>query len=370
MHVCATDSFTEGVGCATDQTICSVTGVASGANAQCNDGDVSNETGVLVPVPTAHTTGESVYIFLEDNHDFKDIGIGPSYDYDVTDVDPYIDSPGSYSTSTPITLTAGDSTSYQYTVTVKDDNADTDLVTPITGVIYDTAVHTLSVGDCNPSDENECYTVSCALSGNSDGNDNEATATCNFSIWFNANASANWKGHVNPEDERGAITNEDDSNVITINALSAITATQSSIDYGTLAVGKTSATGVEVSMGNVGNQEIDVTLDGTSMSGSVGASSIAASQQKWHFTSDTFDWDDPESGAGPYILETSASSPGGPGDGCLNRNLLIRSDHSSTSNNESTWFKLRVPSPQTPGTYTGSNTISATASDQCTGTQY
>jgi len=189
-------------------------------------------------------------------------------------------------------------------------------------------------------------------------------------VWFNADASANWEVQAKPTDGLGQETGFADSNVnLTNAALQGIDIVETSIAYGTVSIGGTS-TGQETSMGNVGNQILDVLISGDNMCTdypTCSGNTIAAGQQKWHQSSATFDWDTAEANPGPWILKTS-SSAGAETAGCTNRDIAVRNDHTLTTTNESVFWKIRIPSSQAAGSYTGANTFAATANTSCTGT--
>jgi len=231
------------------------------------------------------------------------------------------------------------------------------------------------------ADENDCYIdSSCTLNSgtiSSDGSgktatgsDNELTATCNFTAWFNANEANTgmdpdptefWEVHANPSDGMRIGDEADSENNITVNSLAALDVVQASIAYGTVEIGATSL-GQETAVGNVGNQVLDILVDGTNMTD--GSNTIPRAQQKYHHESGTFDW----TTAG-YVLIESAGV-GNEVQGCLNRDIDIRDIHDATATNESVFWKLRVPGAQSAGSYAGANTFATTADDTCTGTEY
>jgi hypothetical protein len=100
-----------------------------------------------------------------------------------------------------------------------------------------------------------------------------------------------------------------------------------------------------------------------------GSYSIPAAQQKWYQTSDPFDWDASPADKGPFALTETPSGTTATG-GCINRNILVRPVHDSSSTNESVYWKLRIPASQQAGSYSGQNTFSTTAGDTCTGTEF
>jgi uncharacterized delta-60 repeat protein len=352
MYVCSTDSFVSGACAAT--TLCSASGVASGANAQCSING-------LVPIPTMHGH-YPIYIFLKDSHGFMDAGTSNTQYYDVTNTPPYITQSTDYSTSA-ITLTAGVSTPKTYTVTVKDDNGDTD-ITGTTAVLYDSNGHNLTAGTCAASD-NWCVhaDATCTLSNNTSGTDNTATATCQFTPWYDADYSSGWKMHANPADSSGAVTNQTDSDAIATNALAAINIEQTAIAYGTIVLGGTSDA-QPTRLQNYGNQVIDALIYGTDMARAGGGASIPAGQQKW-YRDNTLDWD-----TTGHALQTSASA-GNEANGCSNRNLAVRAAHDTSSDqaeDQTLYWKLRIPASQTAGSYSGTDTFASTAGNTCSGT--
>ena len=239
----------------------------------------------------------------------------------------------------------------------------------------------LANGTCTPN-EKDCYAEpACLLSNNTSGTDNTATATCNFSdiegnpVWFNANYSLNWRLHLNPADgttgSPRAVTGQTDSAAISTNQLAAIDIATESINYGSLTIGGVSS-GQNVSMGNAGNQVIDVLVKGTDMTS--GANTIPAGQQYFHESTQDFTWG---SGNGGFALQSVNPLTGctptvdcAEAQGCLNRDLLVRTVHNNTSLNEDLWWKVKIPAIQTIGTYAGANTFSSAAPDTCTGTGY
>jgi hypothetical protein len=323
----------------------------------------------LVSVPTAHGDyGFKVYV--EDNHNFPAVGTD-SQTYTVTDVPPQVMSYSGPDTPAP---SAGGSDDISFIVTIHDDNGDND-VTSVNGVFYDTAAKSLTSGLC-ASAEKDCYLAATCTPANvstpagtgktAAGTDNELTASCTVTVWFNADYSDGWKAHVNVSDGTHDITSSADSGAVTNPALLGINVTEAGIVYGTVAIGGTSQA-VETSMGNMGNQTLDVYVNGTPMTS--GSYSIPVSQQKWYHTSAPFDWDASPGNEGPFALAETPSGTTAAG-GCVNRNILVRPVHDSSSTNESVYWKLRIPSSQQAGSYSGQNTFSTTSGDTCTGAEF
>jgi hypothetical protein len=363
MYICSSDTTNfnyDANSCTGGSMICSVSNVdPNNANAVCTGG--AN----LIAIPTAHGDyGFKVYV--KDSYNLAADGAN-SQTYTVTDVPPTL---VSYTTTdTPAPL-AGGSDTMDFKALIQDDNGEAD-ITAADGSFFDSnATQNWTNGLC-ASDELKCFNAtSCALN-TAIGDSSQAEADCSVTMWFNANASTGWKAHINATDQLGKVINFADSDGITNPPLSGIDVIQSGIAYGSLAVGGTSSL-VETSIGNVGNQAIDVLLNGNNMCTDYPTCSgyqMPAGQQKWYHTNTDFNWDDPATGPGPYALVNQASSSGNPGDaeGCLNMDIAVRTDHASTSTNESIWWKIKVPATQHTGSYSGQNTFSSASADTCTG---
>ena len=342
MYVCSSNSFVDGQ-CA-DTTLCTATGVPSGGQAQCSAEN-------MVPVPTPHGT-YNVFVFVKDNHGFQGTGTS-TQGYDVEDVPPEL--VGYTATDAPHP-SAGGSDTVDFSVSLTDANGDND-VTNIKGVFFDPAAVT---HDC-AANENNCYIHSiCNLTGVT-GTDNALGADCQVTVWFNADAS-NWDVQAEATDGTGNTDFADAGVSLTNPSLQGIDVTEGSISYGTIVIGGTSS-GQETSMGNVGNETLDVYVSGTAMT--AGSYTIPAAQQKWHHSSSTFDWDATATpDIGPFALVTLPSGTEDSG-GCLNKNILVRTVHGTPDTNQSIFWKLRIPTGQQAGSYTGQNTFSTTSGNTC-----
>jgi len=342
MHVCSTDGFSGGA--CTGTTLCKITGVRGEGNAQCI---VEGQ----VPVPTAHGSYD-VYVFLVDSHGMQGSGYNPR-SYSVADVSPEFIS---YTSGPAPSISAGGSDVMDYSVTFRDVNGDND-VTNLKGVFFNPDAVTRH---CTAS-ENNCYIhESCTLTG-VDG-DEELGADCASTVWFNADA-ADWDIEATASDGMGPLYFADAGKSLTIGPLSGIDMADSGLVYGIVVIGGTSQSKI-TSMGNAGNQILDVMVDGDAMT--YGFYNIAVGQQKWNWRETPFDWN-----IDGYALK-DFSSIGGESDGCLNRNIGVRTDHSNSSltptgTNEAIWWKLRVPTDQQPGPYLGTITFSSTGSEMCSG---
>ena len=361
MYICsdATTAFDYSTNTCTNGTlICSDTAV----NPTTTDASCDETGNTLVPIPTAHGS-DNIKVYVEDNHDFASSGTNQQ-SYTVSDVEPYVLNSSDFTLNSPVTLTAGTTTSYHFTTLIRDDNGDNDLLTTnVSAVIYDADRVELTNGLCS-SDQNDCYNdSSCTISNNDSGTDNTATAQCDFDISFNANASSNWVAHINPKDGNTTSENELSSSPFTVNALLSNNILESSISYGSVSLGSVSADKV-IHIQNTGNTKLDVLLSGTDMSCDTPASCsgqvLESSQQKWHIVDNDFTWSDGESGDGPYILDTSSSSSGG-ASGCVNLDAVNRFNNTSTDTDLTLNFKIKLNSTEYSGDYSGTNTFTATS---------
>jgi len=369
MYVCSGEADMGGVTTAFDYSantctggtlLCSDTGVnPTTTDATCDD------TNSTLTIPIAAATYD-VVIFIEDNHDMPGTGTA-TQSYTVQNVAPYLDTgfgggDGYINADAPAPA-AGGSDAVSWTASLIDDNGDGDIQST-EGVFFDAALVT---NTCS-ADENDCYiNATCTLDAASTGTGKHATGsddtrgvTCDFTVWYNANASTQWRAHVSPTDTVGPqVTGLADSGEdVTNNALLALDITEATIAYGTVEIGGTSG-GQTTTVQNAGNQILDFYVDGTDMSS--GGGTIAAGQQKWHHTSATFDWDT----AGYALLNTSSGSSAS--TGCADKNEIVRNDHTTGSgSDEAVYWKIRIPSAQAAGTYSGTNTFTAATSGTCT----
>jgi len=351
MYVCtnATTSFSPSTGaCTGGAVLCSTTGVASGSNADCN---VSN----LAPVPTAHGSN-NVKIYLRDSSSTRlpDNGSSNSQSYSVTDVAPTAS--GFSIGQNPLIPSAGSSVNQTYTATLTDNNGYTD-ITLASGAIYVAPATLTGTGVCTTASEINCYNASsCALSG---GSGATVTATCGgagnlITTWFNISPSASWKAHLNAVSDLGT-TSMATEGTFTVNALNAIGVAEASVPYSSLTPGGASSSQV-TTLQNAGNIITDVLISGTDMTS--GGNTIPRSQQHWAPVTG-FTW-----GVSDYSLLQTASI-GGAAAGCSDRTIAVTTDHSVYTTSQIFW-KIKIPSAQATGTYSGTNYFSATPND-CSG---
>lgn len=378
LHVCSTDSFSNG-NC-DDATLCSTTGIQAGTTGQCI---VSG----LVPIPTAHGDYD-VYIFAEDEHGVRASGVS-SHQYTVFDSAPLLIEYDPYSIMAGPIIPAGSSAPFSFEIRLRDDNGVASGINDITSV---SGVYFLeSAGKDCTADNRNCYHIaSCSVGSIVDQaycygySDTCIDYTCFLpDIYYNASAG-DWEVHVTFSDEHTivsdtAISIDDDINIPELLAIE-LSPSSESIDLGTLYRGAVSPA-QEISVGNAGNIIADFTLNGIPMCSDYSASTnpecanspledtISLSQQKWG-TTQTFGFDASDA----YNVVTTANASCtlgtdcGQADGCLDFNLLVRSDGSvvdSIENNELIWMRLRVPTDQKAEVYEGYYRVSPIANGQC-----
>jgi len=350
MYVCsdATTSFNPSTGACTGGTLyCSVTGVTTGTNADCTDSD-------LAAIPSAHGT-QNVKIYLRDSSSTKlqDDGTNNAQTYEVTDVDPTIESFNIG--QNPLIPSAGSSVVQSYTATLRDNNGYADIESAF-GAIYVSPATLTGTGTCTTDSELNCYdTAVCDLSG---GSGATVTVTCGgagnaLTTWFNITPSASWKAHVSAV---GASTYSfATEGAFTVNALNAINIDETTIPYSTVALGGTSAAQT-TTIQNAGNIITDVLIQGDLMIS--GGNNIARAQQHWA-PSSSFTW-----GTDDYAMLENASV-GAASAGCSDRTIAVTTDHTIYTTSEIYW-KIKIPTIQKSGSYTGKNYFSATPND-CSG---
>jgi len=347
----ATTSFNPTTGaCTGGAVLCSVTSVTTATNAQCTDSD-------LAPVPTTHGT-KNVKIYLRDSSSTKmaDNGTNNSHTYSVTDITPTV-SGYSYGVN-PLIPIAGGSVNQTFSATISDDNGFADIASA-SGAIYTSPGTLTGAGICTADSEFNCYdSPACDLTG---GSGASVTVNCGVGgnlipTWFNIKPSAEWKAHVNAVSDLGT-TSFGTEGTFTVNPLGAIAVDEANIQYGILALGATS-TAKTITLQNAGNIITDALIDGTNMT--AGGNTLGRVQQHWG-NSAGFIW-----GTGDYILQETASV-GTATSGCADRTIAVATDHGNYTTSQIFW-KLKIPTAQPSGSYTGTNTFSSTPNN-CTGGQ-
>lgn len=191
--------------------------------------------------------------------------------------------------------------------------------------------------DCFIADDGGVYTNSCSTAGCSAGTgDTDLTFECQITAQFYSDPGE-WTVSVTAND--GTVSSS--ANTATTSTVAELVGLNlgSGIDYGTLAVGATSASDVSLSVENYGNVELDVNYQGTQMT--CDTLYIATGSQKYHLTADT--------AYGSMVTLTE--------DDVIAQHDLAKRTQGSASSENSYW-KLNVDAG-VEGTCTG--TVTATA---------
>ncbi len=151
---------------------------------------------------------------------------------------------------TAVTLSAGASTAVECNVSARDWNGYGDI-----NVTNATLYHSSSSSTA-ADDNNTHYTdPNCTRTAQ---NGAYANYTCSFPVEYYA-LNGTWTCNATVTDNSSF--NDSSSNTTTVNQLLALNVT-SLIDYGNMAVGDTTATGVEANVTNFGNQNINISVKG------------------------------------------------------------------------------------------------------------
>lgn len=250
-----------------------------------------------------------------------------------------------------ITLTENTTTSVAITATITDANGCTDVISSgtVTFAVYRSSV---SNGSACTANAQNCYrTTSYVVASDlcSGGTDTSATVSATIPIWYFADptdasstsyAADTWIAAVTAADYSAAQSSSTDSREL--NTLLALDVT-GSINYGALTANTdTGATNQVATTTNTGNVRQRTDISGTNMTS--GANSIAATQQKFATSSATY----------ASLTHTLSTSP-------TNYQTNIQPATTSTVPAvSSTYWGIAVPDGQAVGTYTGTNTFTAT----------
>jgi len=225
------------------------------------------------------------------------------------------------------------------TTTVSDSNGYSDIVS-VTSTLY------LNNTTCSSglADPNWCYYISSCATSNCSGN--SCDVTCSANVWFIAEPTspttsypgADWQMDITAVDSGGnSDTGTTSQELLTLYAFDI----DGSINYGTVNPGGTS-TEKQTHATNTGNYEIDLALSGVDMDDGAGHT-IPVGQQKYSSSSNMGDW------IGTAL--TTSPTP---------YNLDLPKPTATTSNSyDDLYWMIKIPDPQYPGTYSGTNTVSA-----------
>ena len=242
-----------------------------------------------------------------------------------------------------VTLTENTTKNVVCAGTVTDTNGYTD-ISHVGAFLYRTGV-----GTSTASDENNLYRrygdSECIPSG---GAGNSETYTCTFPVQYYADptdagspyAADNWTCELHPADAVATGTPAIDT--VEMASLLALNVT-ASINFGTLNANTDSgSTNQQTTITNTGNRDMDPELSGSAMTDG-GSGSIPASQQKYADAAFTYS-------SGGTALSTSPTGVN-----------LVLPQRTTTEITDILYWGLGVPNGSPAGSYTGSNTFTATA---------
>ena len=239
-----------------------------------------------------------------------------------------------------ITVTENTTVTVAGTTTITDSNTYSD-ITSVTSTLYLNNTTT-----CGTSDANWCYStnwVSCATS-NCSGNSCDVSCTAN--VWFIAEPSdasstyptKAWQMDITVVDSGSNATSGTTSQELNTASYMDVSSTISYLcGGGNCSPGATSSES-EINATNTGNWPIDIQLSGVDMEST--ATSIDVGRQKYSTDTSMGDWD------GTALTE-----------GAVTLDVVMAKPTATTSNSvDSIYWMIKIPDPQSPGTYTGPNT--------------
>ena len=344
LFVCG-DSGATSSGC-TGTTLCSATLTAS--NPSCN-----------YTLPSVIEDGNYTYYpYVFDSHNFG-ATTNPlsSVDYTVNQVAPTT-SNVVVNSSSAISLTENTTTAVSVTGTVTDNNSCQDVSAAVTS-LYRSAVTYATCDTTGENNNNSCYAdVSCSVSGGSctSNTDGSADYTCTVNVQYHADPTdtstqydaQNWLATIEATDAGSNVHAAESAVGVEMNSLVALNIT-STINYGTILAGQNSASPVQTTVTATGNVGLDTEVSSTSSSTAMctdyptcAGSTIAIAQQE--YSASTFSY-----GAGTDLTITATN---------LELNVL-KTTITGSPETKILYWAIGIPVAQTPGSYTGSNTVTA-----------
>lgn len=334
--VCADTSGATFSGCSGTQ-LCASTSVASNPSCAYNYASV-------LPDDTLN-----YYAYVFDSHSFASASNYRTGSYIINNVSPSVTF-GTLNGSADISLTELSTKNVVITATVTDSNSCQDLSTVETS-LYRSAITYAGCTSNAQDDNNHCYAqVSCSVSGASCTGNTDASAdyTCTVAVQYHADPTdagteypaQNWLATVNAIDDDAASNNDEVGTGVEVEGLTALDVT-SAINYGSLDVGQKNdpldQTTTVTATGNVG---LDQFLSGT---GLTDVDTIAVNYQKYALAVST-------------AYSSGVSLSGTPTESELN---CLKTTITGTPETKNTWWGIEIPSGISPGTYSGSNTVTA-----------
>ncbi len=345
--------------------VCKTAGISSGdcdggaSDRWCQSTSVASNPscGYSIPTPTADDP-YTAYVYVVDNHDFASAGAahGTTSNYTVNNVAPVV-STVTINGGLAIDLTEGTTSEITLKASVTDNNSCQD-VSAVLGYLYRSGIAYSSCNDSGDSNANYCYAdISCSVAS-SDTCDGSSDATadyeCDVNVQYHADPtvadtqfpSDTWKDTIKATDDDAAADDTEVSSGVELNTLIGYDVT-SSIAYGSLAVGaKNDPLDKTTTVTNRGNVGLDQELRGTNMSDG-GVNSIAVTYQRYALAALT-----------PYASGTQLTLTD-----VLSQLDVSKTTVTASPQTKNTWWGLEIPAGTVSGTYTGTNTITALASD-------
>lgn len=267
-----------------------------------------------------------------------------------------VTSAATFNGGTSITLTESSFQNATGTVTVTDANGCSTL-TAVTAKFY-LASTSNSGSDCT-YDGNSCYTSTCVATttGNqcTGGSDTSVQYDCGFAVWYTATptdsgtwASSLWSFAATSTDGTAFHVATNTSQTVEVNTLNALSVT-ASISFGTIgASADTGSTNQTTTVTVTGNNALDTQLSGDVMCTNYPTctgGAMAPTQQQFSLNSFTY-------GAGTTLTATTSPT--------LVETVLAKPTATTTAVTDDILWGIAIPAGQTPGSYTGQNTFTAT----------
>ncbi|MCC7290085.1 hypothetical protein IT417_02445 [bacterium] len=345
--------------------VCKTTGLSGdacdggGSDTWCSSSFVSSDPtcGYAVPTPTADGANNA-YVYVVDNHNFgaSSGNQGSNSSFTVNNIAPVV-SGVTFNGGSAITLTEGTTTNITIGATITDNNSCTggEIATTY-GYAYRSGVGFSGCDTSGESNNNHCYAeITCTVTGGtcSGASDASADYTCTVAMQHYADPTdvatiyptENWLASFKAIDDDSAAHTVEVSSGVEMNSLTALNVT-GSVNYGTLDVNQSNDPLDKITtVTPTGNVGLDEELSGANMctdyptcSGGI----IAVGQQKYALATST-----------AYASGTAlTTSP-------VEQELNVPKATSGSPTTKNTWWGILIPLGTTPGSYSGSNTVTA-----------
>jgi hypothetical protein len=155
---------------------------------------------------------------------------------------------------TPIDLTAGSATLITCTATINDSDGSGNIVL-VNATFWDS-----TASSENSTDDNAGHysTSNCSVARHNTPSSSDYA--CSFSLYYYANPS-DWICKMRSYDE--ILVEVSSQETVAVNQLTALELSSASLDFGTVALGSSSVSDINISVANMGNVAIDVNVSGT-----------------------------------------------------------------------------------------------------------